>query len=107
MSAQRATANYLTAVSTVAPEPEAAPAIDRREHSANRPESCPRCYGTGIEVIAGKGARRCHGSVAKNILRRTRIVNRSSLCSNLEECSDKLRLAHRIIPAQPFDLSLV
>src|SRR5829696_8808878 len=24
------------------------------------PEPCPFCFGTGMEVVAGKGARRCH-----------------------------------------------
>ena len=84
MSAQRATANYLTAVSTVAPEPEAAPAIDRREHSANRPESCPRCYGTGMEVVTGKGARRCHCRTREQLtklLAAARIPRRYEWCS--------------------------
>lgn len=83
MSAQRATANYLAAV-TAATEPEVSPAIDRREYSANQPEVCPSCYGTGMEVVAGKGARRCHCRTQEQrakLLAAARIPRRYERCS--------------------------
>lgn len=83
MSAQRATANYLTPV-TATPKPDVSPAIDKRERYANQPELCPRCYGSGMEVVAGKGARHCpcraQEQMAK-LLAATRIPRRYERCS--------------------------
>lgn len=44
----------------VAPEPEGLnlPAVGTPPATVDHP-SCPLCFGTGMEVVAGKGARRC------------------------------------------------
>ena len=84
MSARATIANYLTAVTAGAPEPDVSPAIDQREYSANQPEVCPRCYGTGIEVVAGNGARRCRCRAEKRLtklLAAARIPRRYRGCS--------------------------
>src|ERR1041385_916175 len=33
--------------------------VPRRDSPPNAPNPCPFCFGSGIEVVAGKGARRC------------------------------------------------
>lgn len=87
MSAQRATANHLhlTPVTT-ASSPNVSPAIARLERSANQPEVCSLCYGTGMEVVAGKGARRCHCRAQEQmakLLTAARIPPRYERCSLL------------------------
>jgi DNA replication protein DnaC len=47
------------------------------------PEVCPKCYGSGMEVVAGKGARRCECRKQKshsNQLDKTRIPKRYADC---------------------------
>lgn len=50
----------------------------------NSPSPCPFCYGTGMEVVAGKGARRCRcrteGQQAK-LFESARIPCRYERCS--------------------------
>lgn len=46
--------------------------------------ACPRCFGTGLEVVAGKGARKCEcqkQSSHTNLLARARIPVRYSDCN--------------------------
>jgi len=45
---------------------------------------CPRCFGTGMEVVAGEGARRCDCQVADNrerLFRQARIPPRYQHCT--------------------------
>ncbi len=47
------------------------------------PEICPKCYGSGMEVVAGKGARKCECRKQKshtNQLDKTRIPKRYEEC---------------------------
>ena len=58
MPQEKATIHQLYAVRNAekdAFEQEFADALADREE----PESCPLCYGTGLEIVAGKGARQC------------------------------------------------
>jgi len=56
----------------------------RQGSLANTPEPCPVCFGTGLEVVAGKGARRCgcrtQGRQAK-LFEAARIPTRYERCS--------------------------
>lgn len=49
----------------------------------DEPEICPKCYGSGMEVVAGKGARKCECRKQKshtNQLDKTRIPKRYEEC---------------------------
>ena len=83
MSAQRAAANYLTAV-TVAPEPHVSPASEWRNALADQPEVCPCCYGTGMEIVTGKGARRCRCRTQEQL---TKILAAAHIPRRYERCS--------------------
>ncbi|MGH9903444.1 MAG: hypothetical protein ACRD68_16680, partial [Pyrinomonadaceae bacterium] len=52
--------------------------------ASEEPASCPRCFGTGLEVVAGKGARRCacrtEDQRAK-FIESARIPRRYDICS--------------------------
>ena len=48
------------------------------------PAACPRCYGTGMEVVPGKGARRCHcreQNSSARLVQAARIPRRYDACS--------------------------
>lgn len=64
-------------------EPDNAPAHDRTVVT-DQPAVCSYCFGTGMEVVAGKGARRCRcrtqGNLAKQ-LEAARIPRRYEQCS--------------------------
>jgi DNA replication protein DnaC len=82
MPAQLAKNYPLSVVSSPASDSDA---DDIRSNSqANTPEPCPFCYGTGMEVVAGKGARRCRcrtqGQQAK-LFEAARIPPRYERCS--------------------------
>lgn len=69
----------------VAPEPEGLKLSRTGTPSATaEPPSCPLCFGTGMEVVAGKGARRCHcrsRDVRAKLLEGARIPHRFAECS--------------------------
>ncbi len=54
------------------------------EEAAGKAVACPRCFGSGMEVVAGKGARRCpcrdHNVTGKS-LDRTRVPRRYEACA--------------------------
>jgi DNA replication protein DnaC len=81
MSSDRSKNQSLFAVPDDAPEE--APALDRPAQN-NEPAVCQFCFGTGMEVVAGKGARRCRcrtqNSQAK-LLEAARIPRRYDQCS--------------------------
>jgi DNA replication protein DnaC len=60
---------------------------DQRDSGSNpteEPDVCPTCFGTGMEIVPGKGARPCHcrpGKQASNPLVRMRIPERYKDCS--------------------------
>lgn len=69
----------------VAPEPEGRNLSEGiAPPSPAYPPSCSRCFGTGLEVVAGKGARRCrcrtHDAHTK-LLKAARIPRRFAECS--------------------------
>src|SRR5438477_6642815 len=46
-------------------------------------EACPRCFGTGLEIVAGEGARRCDCQTSgerERLLRAARIPRRYQHC---------------------------
>ena len=50
---------------------------------SDEPEVCPLCYGSGMEVVAGKGARQCKCRKQKshsNLIERARIPKRYERC---------------------------
>jgi DNA replication protein DnaC len=63
--------------------PENSPAHDRSVVT-DQPASCSYCFGTGMEVVAGKGARRCRCRTQENLakmLEAARIPRRYDQCS--------------------------
>ncbi|MGI9034792.1 MAG: ATP-binding protein [Pyrinomonadaceae bacterium] len=60
-------------------EQDFADALDARE----QPESCPLCFGTGLEIVAGKGARQCECRKQKshsNQIEKAKIPRRYENC---------------------------
>src|SRR5215204_1345676 len=82
MPAQSAKTYPLSVVSS--PAPDCDPEGARHVSPPNNPPPCPSCYGTGMEVVAGKGARRCRcrteGQQAK-LIESARIPRRYERCS--------------------------
>ena len=85
MSSDKAKIHPLFAV----PDGEATAAPDDTPASANRqyaaePEVCQFCFGSGMEVVAGKGARRCRcrtQSAQSKLVEAARIPRRYDECS--------------------------
>ena len=66
--------------------PAATPASDNDSAVARRdsPSVCAFCYGTGMEVVPGKGARRCRCCTEE---RRARLFAAANLPRRYERCS--------------------
>ncbi len=67
-----------------AEEESPAPAKKRERAPKEAPQVCARCYGTGYEVVPGKGARRCvcrTQSTQTKLLQEARIPRRYEACS--------------------------
>lgn len=78
MPSQLAKKRPLSAV-TPCPAPEAAPEVAR-----NEPAACAFCFGTGMEVAAGRGARRCRCRAQeqrRRLLEAARIPARYARCT--------------------------
>jgi len=58
MSTNLAMSNYLRAVADDT-QSDVLPEREQDVRIAEEPSTCPFCYGTGMEVVTGKGARRC------------------------------------------------
>ncbi len=58
----------------------------RRNHpsAAEETTACPRCFGTGLEVVPGKGARRC-GCRTENL--RTKLLEAARIPQRYAHCS--------------------
>ncbi len=81
MSSDKAKIQSLFAVPDAAPEE--VPAQDR-PLAATQPAVCQFCFGTGMEVVQGKGARRCRCRTKHNqakLLEAARIPRRYDQCS--------------------------
>lgn len=48
------------------------------------PASCPHCFGTGMEVVAGKGARRCRCRQENN---RTKLIESARIPRRYDQCA--------------------
>jgi DNA replication protein DnaC len=69
---------------TIVPDAEEFSSESRTASSTAEPEVCSFCFGTGMEVIAGKGARRCRcraRDAQAKLLEAARIPRRYSECS--------------------------
>jgi DNA replication protein DnaC len=78
MPSQLAKKRPLSAVSP-GPAPEAVPQVTR-----NEPTACANCFGTGMEVVAGQGARRCRCRAQERremLLEAARIPRRHARCT--------------------------
>ncbi len=83
MSKDNAKIQPLFAVPGPEPESVVAPSLPINQ-TAPEPAACPHCFGTGMEVVAGKGARRCRCRVQKTqagLLESARIPRRYDHCS--------------------------
>ena len=72
--------------SAVSPGPAPEVAVDATQHgpAANEPALCSSCFGTGMEVIAGNGARRCRCRAqerAERLLEAAHIPRRYARCT--------------------------
>jgi len=84
MSSEKAKNHPLFAVPEKEPARDDAPLFDTAERAAERPTACPRCYGSGMEVVPGKGARRCPCkdlNPALKLSERARIPRRYDPCA--------------------------
>lgn len=58
-------------------------AISRRSKSANAPKVCKICFGTGLEIVDGKGARPC---VCRTKVTQSSLLDRARLPRRYERC---------------------
>lgn len=82
MSAQHAKLYPLAVVSETARD--AIPSLTRCDTAANEPRVCSCCFGSGMEVVAGKGARRCRCRAQEGrakLLAQARVPRRYEACS--------------------------
>lgn len=69
------------------PVPDAAPEESREQDNlalADAPDVCASCYGTGMEVVAGKGARPCH---CRKQGRRSKLLESARIPIRYEKCT--------------------
>ena len=59
MSQDKATIHKLYAVPTANEEDSFERDFRESLEFREEPEACPKCYGSGMEIVAGKGARPC------------------------------------------------
>src|SRR4051794_18534121 len=80
MPAQPAKKHPLSVVSGATQALDNTSAVTRRDS----PAVCAFCYGTGMEVVAGKGARRCRCRTEE---RRAQLLTAANLPRRYERCS--------------------
>ncbi|MBV9211487.1 MAG: hypothetical protein JOZ52_12690, partial [Acidobacteria bacterium] len=69
------------------PVPDAEPDQSTEQDNvvlAERPDVCPKCYGTGMEVVAGKGARPC---LCRKQEKRAKWLESARIPRRYEKCS--------------------
>jgi DNA replication protein DnaC len=84
MPAQSAKNYPLSVVTSTTPESDGYSEVARQGSPANNLAPCSFCYGTGMEVIAGKGARRCRCRTEEQqqkLFEAARIPRRYDRCS--------------------------
>jgi DNA replication protein DnaC len=82
MSTNLARSNYLRAVADET-QLDALPEREQDVRIAEEYSTCPFCYGTGMEVVTGKGARRCRCRTEdqkRKLIESARIPNRYGRC---------------------------
>jgi len=82
MSAQRKYA--LAAIQPHAPEPDEHVGSVNRESLSTQPVICSFCYGAGLEVVPGKGARRCRCRTQEQ---RARLLEQARIPRRYQNCS--------------------
>jgi DNA replication protein DnaC len=82
MSSDNAKIHPLFAVPEAAPE--GSPAQDEALNAGQQPAVCAFCYGTGMEVVAGKGAKRCRCKTEQS---RTKLLDAARIPRRYEQCS--------------------
>lgn len=82
MSSDNAKIHPLFAVPEAAPE--GSPAHDEAMNAEQQPAVCAFCYGTGMEVVEGKGAKRCRCKTEQN---RTKLLEAARIPRRYEQCS--------------------
>jgi DNA replication protein DnaC len=76
--------NKLTPVETPRVEEPARGRWDGNGRAGEGLETCPACFGTGMEVVAGKGARRC---LCRTMEARTRLFEAAQIPKRYRDCS--------------------
>jgi DNA replication protein DnaC len=87
MSSDNAKIHPLFAVPEAAPEDESANAAASASPAANedaQPSACPVCFGSGMEVVEGKGARRCR---CRTVSAQTRLLEAARIPKRYDKCS--------------------
>lgn len=59
MSTNQARVLHPAFIDNSTPSPETSIEATRTEHHFDQPDTCSFCFGTGMEVVQGRGARRC------------------------------------------------
>ena len=80
MSTERAKVHNLFSVPNVAPVAPPEPAV----YAEDDPQACPLCHGSGLEVVSGKGARRC---ACRKEEQRGRLLEAARIPARYAECS--------------------
>lgn len=83
MSALKAQSHMLAAVPASAPESDVSSVVTPQREDAGR-EICSFCYGTGMEVLPGKGARRCRCRIEEQ---RAKLLEQACIPCRYEQCS--------------------
>lgn len=84
MSKNSSAARHLTAVESDEPVSPASSEQGRINLYAEQTEVCSFCFGTGMEVVAGRGARRCR---CRTEDRRAKLFEASRIPRRYSECS--------------------
>src|SRR5215216_6587255 len=84
MPAQAAKDYPFSVVSSATTESDDDSEAARQGSPANTPEPCPFCFGTGMEVVAGKGARRCRCRTEEQ---KTKLFEAARIPPRYERCS--------------------
>src|SRR5215216_5157644 len=84
MPAQAAKDYPFSVVSSATTESDDDSEAARQGSPANTPEPCPFCFGTGLEVVPGKGARRCG---CRTQGRQTKLFEAARIPLRYERCS--------------------
>jgi NADH pyrophosphatase NudC (nudix superfamily) len=77
-------AHRLAVVESSEPEKNSSADVSRARSYAEQAEVCTFCYGSGMEVVPGKGARKCR---CRNEDRRVKLFEAANIPRRPNECS--------------------